>query len=175
MSEAQEVPRDVVKKEGVESKGSFLQTSTEKAKQVLNRFNEGLKRLWGKIDDKFSPVNEKAEELSKKEHADSVKNYFREELENLKDGIQAGVYDIYGGLYDIGAVVSQAKVMFWANFMGGNLPKFRIENEQNAKERRKKAKEYYAKAEEKVKGIRERVRKRREAAKELREKAANVK
>lgn len=85
--------------------------------EIWGRFEEGLKKLWGgHADEKLEPVNKKAGEISEKTKTESVKDYFRKHTESFKDGIRARSYDIYGGLYDIGAVVSQAKVMFLEKF-----------------------------------------------------------
>ncbi|MBU3979100.1 hypothetical protein KKE68_05370, partial [Patescibacteria group bacterium] len=90
-----------------------------------------------------------------KTKTESVKDYFRKHTESFKDGIRARSYDIYGGLYDIGAVVSQAKVMFWRNFKDGLFATYLGENQRNVKTRKEKAKEHR----EKAKNIRESLKK----------------
>ncbi len=123
--------------------------------EIWGGFKEGIGRLLGKADEKLEPVNKKAGEISEKTKTESVKDYFRKHTESFKDGIRARSYDIYGGLYDIGAVVSQAKVMFWRNFKDGLFATYLGENQRNVKTRKEKAKEYR----EKAKNIRESLKK----------------
>lgn len=164
--------------EGLEANGvdkkapekSIFQEIKEVAAKAWGKFKESMKGLWLKADEKLEPVNKKAGEISEKTKTESVKDYFRKHTESFKDGIRARSYDIYGGLYDIGAVVSQAKVMFWRNFKDGLFATYLGENQRNVKARKKKAKDYYAKAKEKAKENRGKRDKSRENAKEVREK-----
>lgn len=169
-----ELNKSIVNQKGPEQKKSFSQEIKEMATKAWSRFNEGIKKLWGHADEKLESVNKKAGEISENTKTESLKDYFKRQIENFKDGIQARVYDLYGVFYDIGAAVSQAKVAFWNNFLGGKFVTYMAENQRNVKIRKEKARENYAKAKAKAKENREKRDKARKGAGEIRERAANA-
>ncbi len=137
--------------------GSKKESAPEKSifQEIWGGFKEGMKKLWGHVDEKLEPVNKKAGEISEKTKTESLKDYFKRQIEGLKNGMRARSQDVYAGLYDIGAAVSQAKVAFWHNFMGGKFVTYLGENQRNVKTRKEKVKEYR----EKAKNIRESLKK----------------
>lgn len=139
---------DVDKQKGSEPRKTILQELKEKIIKVWDGFKESLGRLWGKAEEKVDkPLTEKAKEIAEKTKIDRVKDFFKTEAENFKEGIQIRGNEIQAGWNEFLAETNDVRAMFWRKFMGGKLSSWAAENQEKANERRSSAKVHHEAAE----------------------------
>lgn len=154
----------------VEQEKSFFQEVKEKANIIWNRFKEATRVLLGKADERLvMPQTEKATEIAEKTKTGSVRDFFKTQSENFRDGIKIRGNDIAAGWYDFLALTNKGREMFWNKFSWGGA--WSGENRAKAKERKDYAKQIRAKNVE----IKEKARKKRGEAEGLKNAAANIK